>query len=184
MQWNAVESYRGGWIRPESFSIHRKSATHMHSLELKAAAAEREQAETAHILNPPRESATLNILLIPAAEVELHDTDSQSYGISQEEQHFWDALDPTSEVFEMDESPEVALERKRQEFERKLDEYGVWEGHEDIMDDDAAAALELAWDESEQDEVLSEVLKNLGKIVRTLTGKLSNSPCTLRSRHS
>ena len=145
----------------------------MHSLELKDAAAEREQAETAHVLSPPRESAILNIPLIPVAELEQGSSNSQNCSTMQEEQHFWDALDPSSEVFEMDESPEVALEQKRQEFENKLDDYGVWEGNESIMDGDVAAALELAWDESEQDEVLSEILKhlNLGTRIHTLMAR-------------
>ena len=179
MQWNTV--YHGGWIRPESFSIHRKSAAHIHSLELKAAAAEREQAETTPISNPPWESATLNISLVSATEHEQHGVDSQHCSVSQKEQNFWDALDPTSEVFDMDESPEVALEQKRQEFEHKLDEYGIWEDDENIMDGDVVAALELAWDESEQDEVLSEVLKNLGTRILTLSSKPSDNSSTLRS---
>ena len=179
MQWN-ISEYRGGWIRLESFSAHWKSAAHTHSLELKAAAAMREQAETTRIANPPCESATLNIPLIPMAELEPNGMDSQSGSIAQDEQHFWDVFNPTSDMFEMEESPEVSLERKCQEFEQKLDEYGVWEGDENIMDNDVVAALELAWDESEQEEVLSEVLKNLGKRIHTLTRKLTDKPCTLR----
>jgi len=82
----------------------------MHSLELKAATAMREQAETTYIPNPPCESATLNIPLISMAELKLYGTDSQSSSIVQDEQHFWDVFNPTSDMSEIEESPEVNLE--------------------------------------------------------------------------
>jgi len=162
MRWNTLD-YHGGWIRPGSFSTHRKSAAHLHSLEVEAAATEKEQAENPQIPSPPHIAATLNTPVTIVAGVEQQDEISQEQSTSQAEQDFWGALDPSSAVFEMDDGPEIALQQKRQKFECKLDEYGVWEDEENILDHDVVGALEQAWDESEQDEVLSDILRGLGK---------------------
>lgn len=115
------------------------------------------------IPSPSFIAATLSIPVVLATESEQQDSASRKQGTKQVEQDFWGALDPLSTVFEMDDGPEVVLQQKRLEFEHELDEYGVWDDEENILDSDVVNTLEQAWDESEQDEVLSDVLKSLGK---------------------
>jgi len=73
----------------------------------------------------------------------------------------WDDFIPTDSAFEMDEGPEEAKQDARSEFEWKLSNFGLWGGLETMPDEDIDRA-EVSWDEAEQDDILTEILQNLG----------------------
>ncbi|KAF8162732.1 hypothetical protein B0H34DRAFT_763800 [Crassisporium funariophilum] len=76
----------------------------------------------------------------------------------------WANWDPSENAFEIGEGFDKDAAEKRKLFERKLNEYGIWEGEEEpTSNDDILDILDQAWDESEQDELLSEVLQGLAR---------------------
>jgi hypothetical protein len=71
----------------------------------------------------------------------------------EQEQAMWDGFDGHFEL-EADLS-----ELKRQDFNRRMEEYGLWDGLEALPDDDMIN-IEQLWQEDEQDDLLSELLEH------------------------
>jgi len=167
-------SYRGGWILPRSFGAHRTSDVHMKSLELAAAQAARDAALAAPAQPRIQEFAILQNISLEQAPQEGSST--HRHEETQAERDMWAGWDRSNDPLEIGESLDEITQRKRQLFEKKLDEYGIWEGDEELITnlDDPIGALEQAWDETEQDELLSEVLEGLGAplMIRILVPKL------------
>lgn len=66
------------------------------------------------------------------------------------EQAMWETFDPS----------EDDLHKQRQkEFDRRAEEYGLWNGLE-ALPDDGMANIEQLWQEDEQDDLLSELLEH------------------------
>jgi hypothetical protein len=139
-----------------SFGAHRRSDVHAKSLELAAAQAARDEA-----FATPAEPRIQEFAVLQNFSLEEQQGPSTHHIESQEEHEMWEDWDP-SDNFEIGDSLEEVAHQKRQLFERKLDEYGIWEGEEELTGDDTLGTLEQAWDESEQDDLLSEVLQGLG----------------------
>jgi len=87
---------------------------------------------------------------------------AQSHEPSQAEQEMWDSFVPTDSAFEIEKGWEEAEKDARVEFERRAKEFGQWGGLETMPEDDMGY-IEDAWDEAEHDDILSEILKNLGQ---------------------
>jgi len=84
-------------------------------------------------------------------------------GPAEGEHEMWDNFAPTEGAFGIDEGPEESLQNARVDFERKVKEFGLWGGLETMPEDDDIGWLEEAWDEAEQDDILTEILHNLGQ---------------------
>jgi len=82
--------------------------------------------------------------------------------LSQTECEMWDNFVPMENTFEIEWGPEEMLRDARMEFERKVEEFGAWGGLETGWGDDLEQ-LEGAWDEAEHDDIITEILQNLGQ---------------------
>jgi hypothetical protein len=87
---------------------------------------------------------------------------AQPHGPSNAEQEMWDTFVPTDGAFEIERGPEEVLDDARKEFECKIKEFGLWGGLETMPEEDIGH-LEDAWDEAEHDDILTEILQNLGQ---------------------
>jgi len=84
------------------------------------------------------------------------------HGPSEGEHEMWDNFLPTEGAFEIDQGPEESLQNARVDFEHKVKEFGLWGGLKTMPEEDTGR-LEDAWDEAEQDDILTEILQNLGQ---------------------
>jgi len=161
---HGLDRFEEQWIRRDSLKSHEKSSVHRRSLErqtrptLNTASPELIQEDnfaTAQSLHPNMDSCEA----IPAQ------------GPSQAECEMWDNFMPTENAFEIERGPEEVLRDARMEFERKVKEFGAWGGLETLREDDIEH-LEGAWDEAEHDDIITEILQNLGQSYRTYKLKL------------
>jgi hypothetical protein len=141
-----------------SFAAHRRSDVHAKSLELAAARAAQDGALPAPAEPHIQQFSILQNISLGREQQQgplTHHTETQA------EQDMWADWNLSDNVFEIGDSFSEIAHQKRQLFERKLDEFGIWEGEEELTGD-ILGTLEQAWDESAQDELLSEVLQGLG----------------------
>ena len=86
------------------------------------------------------------------------------------------------DAFEIEQGVEEREKDARTEFERKASEFGLWGGPETMLEDDIEQA-EDAWDEAEHDDILAEILRNLGQSTRyTFTLKTCQITVSPRKR--
>lgn len=123
------------------------------------------QAQAASIEHPVQAPADEQEFTIPrcvSSPPTVKSTNQSRRAVSDGEEAMWETWANEDEAFTMDEDPSTAADQKRQDFERRLDEFILWDGAEGISGGAAADGLEEIWDEAEQDDLLSEVLENLG----------------------
>ena len=76
----------------------------------------------------------------------------------------WDDFVPTNHAFEIEQGPEEMLNNAQQKFEHKIGTFGVWDGHETMADsDEDMVVVEDAWNEAENEDILTEILQNSGQ---------------------
>jgi len=74
----------------------------------------------------------------------------------EQEQAMWDDFDGN---FQFEPSEADLYKEKRKEFNRRMEEYGLWGGLEALPDDDMIN-IEHLWQEDEQDDILSKLLEH------------------------
>jgi hypothetical protein len=72
----------------------------------------------------------------------------------------WQMHDPE---FELEEGEDERMARKRQEFESKVNRSGIWEGVEMMGEEGGMDGIEKLWEEEEQDDLLSDLLREIGE---------------------
>lgn len=77
---------------------------------------------------------------------------------SKNEQEIWEELEM---VHDYGQSQNDVFEQCRKEFEQKLEKYGLWEGDETLFNDNMEN-IGHAWETAENDEMLAEILQNIG----------------------
>lgn len=84
-----------------------------------------------------------------------NDRNTERYHLepNDEERAMWEGFDGKFE-FEAD-----LDEQKRNDFNRRMEEYGLWGGLEALPDNDMIN-IEQLWQEDEQDDLLSELLEH------------------------
>lgn len=89
----------------------------------------------------------------------------QPVGPSQAEVAMWDDFTSGQDdtLFQMDPGMEETLENARQTFEHKLKNFGLWTGDETMSVEDDIGCVEDALNEAENDGILAEILKDIGK---------------------
>lgn len=86
----------------------------------------------------------------------------QPHEPSLAEQEMWDDFIMMDSAFEMEKGLEEVEKDTRSEFECKVNDFGLWGGLETMSDEDIHHT-EVTWDEAEQDDILTEILRNLGQ---------------------
>lgn len=81
----------------------------------------------------------------------------------------WDSFSPDPAAFAIEKGQEEILNDARQEFEKKIQSSGRWGRLENVDDNDELdmSSVEDIRDEEELDEVLAEVLCNIGQSTLT-----------------
>ena len=82
---------------------------------------------------------------------------------SQEEQAVWEDLG-NIEHHDYGEPEHGAFTDCHGEFERKLDDYGLWDGHETPFLDDMENVAQ-AWERAEHEQMLDEILQDIGSLL-------------------
>ncbi|KAF8812823.1 hypothetical protein BYT27DRAFT_7251513 [Phlegmacium glaucopus] len=143
------------WITLKTFkNSHQKTATHLHCVGLQT---REEEAEERQQQNAPNFFATPNNITprIPPSGPS-HQECQQQHELSQDiMQELWDQFDGT---FELDQGFDEAHEKARKDFH----EHGLWDGPEAMAADIDMNNVEQLWDEEDQDDLLSEILEQMG----------------------
>ena len=79
---------------------------------------------------------------------------------SQEEQAVWDDLGNIDD-HDYGQSAVDVIDERRMEFQKKLDEYGLWEGDETPFHDEMESIAQ-AWEIAEHEQMLDEILQDIG----------------------
>lgn len=93
--------------------------------------------------------------------VSIHNTNQhESIAPSQEEQEVWEDL---GKIYNHNygQSEADAYKQRRTEFEQKLEDYGLWNGDETLLDDEIENIAQT-WEMAEHERMLDEILQNLG----------------------
>ena len=148
----------GGWIQKESLSYHLKSEAHAHCLR---AQQNRESVQAARDQVIREESAVEERMefAILSSAIKPTTTKARLSKPSQEEQEMWDNHALFTETFNagIDRTKAAAEERKR--LEKEATNFDMWRGAEFLPENDPNDT-ELLLDELEQEDILTELLKN------------------------
>ena len=84
--------------------------------------------------------------------------------ISEEEKEMWENFPSTNESFDarLDSSAAAAEERKR--LEKQANDFDIWHV-EDFLPEENTTTSELLLEELEQDDILTELLRNASKLI-------------------
>lgn len=150
------------WIQRESLKNHiEKSSVHKKSLErLARQNSTINQPEDSDLQADDFATAQATSTSIPLGGVNCGA--APPHGPAEGEREMWDNFVPTEGAFGIDQGPEESLQNARVDFERKVKEFGLWGGLETMPEEDIGQ-LEEALDEAEQDDILTEILQNLGQ---------------------
>ena len=90
---------------------------------------------------------------------------AESCGPLYAEQEMWDNWMPsTDHAFKIEQGPEETLRNARWDFEHKIKAFRVWGCHETMLNsDEDMDNIQDAWNEVENDDILTEILQNLGQ---------------------
>jgi hypothetical protein len=140
--------YRGNWVLKTTFASHSKHPTHLKALE------NQEQFLSARIEDMPENYAALQDIIMDSPPRPQSFFNNQS-GMMDAEQEMFAAFDGN---YELDPSEMEIHQQKCREFNRQIEEYGLWDGLEGLPDDEMADIAEIC-DNDEQEEMISELLE-------------------------
>jgi len=135
---------------------HKNSSVHKKSLE--------RQALSSSTINRPENFEEDYFAAAQAVPLENMGNyrENLSHGPSEAEHEMWDEYIPGEGTFEMERGPKETLKDARLEFEEKVKDFGLWGGLETLPEEDISS-LEDTWDEAEHDDILTEILQNIGQ---------------------
>lgn len=152
--------YPGAWIQKASYWHHQKSVVHIqseqrqHAGEIRAAALQVERMREEHQdhFAQPRD--------VPMIDVGV----TMQEHCSEQEQDMWHdyEMNFADDGFDAGDDPDDEIRRKQEEFDRRVDEHNLWSGVDEIPGDVNVDDLLQLWDEEEHNDLLSDVLRNLG----------------------
>lgn len=141
------------WITLKTYkNSHQKAAPHRRCVELQT---REEEAEEMMRQNAP------DYFAMPIAPTVLssHQEPRKQNTPPDIMQEMWDQFDGT---FELDRGTAEAHESAHLDFESKMGEYGLWDGQEAMAADIDMSHIEELWDEEDHDDLLLELLKQIG----------------------
>jgi hypothetical protein len=83
---------------------------------------------------------------------------------SMEEQEMWDNHALSNEVFDTGDDPTLAAVKERKRLEREATNFDLWRGA-DFLPEEEPTNSELLLDELEQDDILTELLRNARRYI-------------------
>jgi len=143
------KDYNGIWVLRRGLSGHEKLACHAKAV----------QADKAHSRAQVQER--LDTAKATMRPISIRNSNQQtSTKPSQEEQAVWDDLGNIND-HNYGQSAVDVIEERRMEFQKKLDEYGLWEGDETPFHDEMENIVQ-AWEIAVHEQMLDEILQDIG----------------------
>jgi len=84
-------------------------------------------------------------------------------GKSLEEYEMWDDWEMGGVGFELEDGEAEILLKKRQEFAHRMATCGLWGGMEAPNEEDGMRDIEELWEEEDDDDLLTELLREIGE---------------------
>jgi hypothetical protein len=163
----ALRIQTSNWIQKESLAYHLKSDVHAcsvsanHNRESIRAAGERSmQEETA--VEEKMDFVMLSSMIRPEVTAT-----ARVLGPSVEEKEMWDNYLLSNEVFDAGIDHTLATVEERRRMEREATDFDIWGGADFLPQEDPNDG-ELLLDELEQDDILTELLRNARMCITTI----------------
>lgn len=160
---DARQQNGSGWINKSSISNHLKSDNHANSVEAQRIKESFEKAgeqtmQEERAMEVHMDFAILSSTIRPEVTAPAH-TPQQS----EEEQEMWECYALGEEVFDVGINHEVGAAAERKRLEREATNFDLWHGTDFLSDEDQNG--ELLLDDLEQDDILSELMRNARKYI-------------------
>ena len=152
LEFNKRE-YRANWVLKSTFASHSKHPTHIKAIQNQ----NQFLSEAGRIKNMPENYAAAQDIIMDGPPSPRSFFEDQSR-VMDAEQEMFAAFNGNYEL----ELSEMELHEQRcKEFDRRIDEYGLWGGLDGLPDDSMADVAEI-WDDDEHEEMISELLERTG----------------------
>ena len=142
------------WIALKTFKTsHQRSATHLRCVELQIKENEAEENRR-RIENEPGYFTIPNNItptIVSSHQLEIKSTNRMK-----------DLLDQFDGTFKLDHGAKEVHKSAREVFMAKAHEYGLQDGAEAVADDEDMSNIEKLWDDEVQDDLLLELLEQIG----------------------
>src|SRR5277367_1454841 len=164
----AVRGQNGGWIQKESLACHLKSEIHARSISVHP---NREAIRTAGEQAMQEESAIeerMDLVMLSSTIKPVVTAAARVPRLSVEEQEMWASHAFSDEVFDAGIDPAVAAVEERKRLEREATNFDLWRGADFLPEEDPNDS-ELLLDELEQEDILTELLRNAGMYIFMIT---------------
>jgi hypothetical protein len=147
------------WIQKESLAYHLKSDVHACSI---SAQQNRETIRVAGEQSMQEEAAIeerMDFVMLSTTKPVLLTATASVPGPSVEEKEMWDNYSFYNEIFDAGIDHTVAAAEERKRLEREAINFDIWRGADFLPEEDPNDG-ELLLDELEQDDILTELLRN------------------------
>jgi hypothetical protein len=170
----ALRGHDGGWIQKESLAYHLKSDLHARSI---VAQRNRESIRTAGEQSMEEESAIeegMDFVMLSSTVKPAATATARVHGPSMEEQDMWDdfAMSNLKEAFDAGIDHTIAAVDERKRLEREATNFDLWRGADFLPEEDPNDG-ELLLEELEQDDILTELLRNARMYIIRLRSQFS-----------
>jgi hypothetical protein len=149
------------WIQKESLAYHLKSDVHACSVNAKH---NRESIRAAGEWSMQEETAveeTMDFIMLSSMIRPEVTATARVLRPSVEEKEMWDDYSLSNEIFDAGIDHTVAAVEERKRLEREAFDFDIWRGADFLPEDQNDG--ELLLDELEQDDILTELLRNARK---------------------
>jgi hypothetical protein len=164
-----LRGHNGGWIQKESLAYHLKSDIHASSVSVQQ---NKEAIRTAGEQAMQEESAIEErldfVMLSSTIKPEVVTAAARVPRLSVEEQEMWASHAFSDEVFDAGIDPAFAAVEERKRLEREATNFDLWRGADFLPEEDPNDS-ELLLDELEQEDILTELLRNAGMYTFVIT---------------
>jgi hypothetical protein len=147
------------WIKKESLPSHIQSEGHARAV---SAQQHMEFIQTAGEWSMQEESAyenSMDFVMLSSIIKPAVTPTARILKQSVEEQEMWDNHDISNEIFDTGTDPTLAAVEERKRLEREATNLDLWHGADFLPEEDPNDG-ELLLDELEQDDILTELLRN------------------------
>jgi len=151
------------WITLKVFkSSHQKAATHLRAVNLKE---EVEVEHTRRLQDAPDFFATSN-------NIDFMAPSPQALGCPLSHDPMQDLWDEFEGTFGLDDRMDEVHETECKKFDVEAQEYGLWDGLEQMSTGTNMINVEESWDEEEQDDLLLELLEHIGWLLNLMNSNI------------
>jgi hypothetical protein len=168
---DAVRGQNNSWIQKESLAYHLKSDVHARSIGAQQNREDirrvGEQSMQEREMEERMDFVTLSSTINPSIPVM-----ARIHKPSTEEQEMWDNHALSNEVFDAGIDHTVGVVEERKRLEREANIFNLWHGADFLPEEDPDDS-ELLLDELEQDDILTELLRNASMYAMQLCSYIS-----------